>query len=88
MTTQLFQFILIWHFGGVLSNIFICIKMIPNFVWISLLVILASRSVRLWVETLNSIQMESKTFESDKQKYDDAKSEEIRSNKIFSQMFS
>ena len=62
--------------------------MIPNFVWISLIIILASRSVRLWVETLNSIQMESKTFESDKQKYDDAKSEEIRSNKIFSQMFS
>jgi len=44
--------------------------------------------VRLWVETLNSIQMESKTFESEYQKYVDAKSEEIRSNKIFSQMFS
>ena len=62
--------------------------MIPNFVWISLIIILASRSVRLWVETLNSIQMESKTFESEYQKYVDAKSEEIRSNKIFSQMFS
>jgi len=62
--------------------------MIPGYVWISLIFILASRSVRLWVETLNSIKMESKTFESEYQKYVDAKSEEIRSNKIFSQMFS
>ena len=62
--------------------------MIPGYVWISLILILASRSVRLWMETLNSIQMEAKTFESEYQKYVDAKSEEIRSNQIFSTMFS
>ena len=32
--------------------------------------------------------MEAKTFESEYQKYVDAKSEEIRSNQILSQMFS
>ena len=64
------------------------LKMIPGYVWISLIIILASRSARLWVETLNSIQMESKTFESEYQKYVEAKSEEIRSNQIFSTMFS
>ena len=68
--------------------IFICYKMIPGYVWISLIIILVSRSVRLWLETLTSIQMDAKTFESEYQKYVDAKSEEIRSNKIFSTMFS